>query len=265
MPISDAGMIGAQTGSDLLTTFANYFLNRNTQREAFRENRAQSELAYQRDLDMWNRQSTWNRQMWDLQNEYNLPTNQMNRLRAAGLNPNLIYGNGAAGGQATAIQKAEMPKYQAARANYQARPLQVPNVIGMYQDVRMRNAQIDNVKEQANLARERILTESAMRADRVKGQAADLARKMVLARYASEFARLDAQNKQQLLENRRVDAAYRRAQTPGAEAGSQLKKEELKWMKDYGMRPGDPLQYRWLMRLFEQVFGTEAGTLFGGR
>lgn len=36
-----------------------------------------------------------NKQMWDLNNEYNLPTNQVERLKAAGLNPNLVYGNGA--------------------------------------------------------------------------------------------------------------------------------------------------------------------------
>ena len=33
--------------------------------------------------------------MWNLQNEYNSPTQQMQRLKAAGLNPHLVYGNGA--------------------------------------------------------------------------------------------------------------------------------------------------------------------------
>lgn len=32
--------------------------------------------------------------MWNLQNEYNTPLAQMDRLRAAGLNPNLVYGGG---------------------------------------------------------------------------------------------------------------------------------------------------------------------------
>jgi len=40
--------------------------------------------AYQRQLDFWNKQ-----------NDYNLPVNQMKRLEAAGLNPNLVYGSGA--------------------------------------------------------------------------------------------------------------------------------------------------------------------------
>lgn len=47
-----------------------------------RYNREQNEQAYQQNL-----------QMWHLQNAYNLPANQISRLKQAGLNPNLIYGN----------------------------------------------------------------------------------------------------------------------------------------------------------------------------
>lgn len=40
------------------------------------------------------KQNEYNIQMWNMQNEYNTPANQMKRYREAGLNPNLIYGNG---------------------------------------------------------------------------------------------------------------------------------------------------------------------------
>lgn len=43
---------------------------------------AEAEKAYQRNLDMWNKQ-----------NAYNSPASQMARLEAAGLNPNLAYGS----------------------------------------------------------------------------------------------------------------------------------------------------------------------------
>lgn len=36
----------------------------------------------------------WQEEMWNKQNLYNLPKNQMARLQAAGLNPNLVYGSG---------------------------------------------------------------------------------------------------------------------------------------------------------------------------
>lgn len=39
----------------------------------------------------------WNLAMWNLQNEYNDPSAQMARLKAAGLNPNLMYGKGTVG------------------------------------------------------------------------------------------------------------------------------------------------------------------------
>ena len=44
----------------------------------------QNELDRQFQLDMWNRT-----------NDYNSPLKQMERLKAGGLNPNLVYGNGA--------------------------------------------------------------------------------------------------------------------------------------------------------------------------
>lgn len=46
-----------------------------------------AKYAYDRNVDMWH-----------MQNAYNLPSAQMERLRAAGLNPNLVYGNGSVTG-----------------------------------------------------------------------------------------------------------------------------------------------------------------------
>lgn len=42
-------------------------------------------------------QNQYNIDMWEMQNEYNSPTAQMSRLRDAGLNPNLAYGNVSTG------------------------------------------------------------------------------------------------------------------------------------------------------------------------
>ena len=62
----------------------------------------ENEKAYQRSLKMWN-----------LQNEYNSPTQQMARIRAAGLNPNLVYGNGVAGNSAGSTPQYEPAKFNA--------------------------------------------------------------------------------------------------------------------------------------------------------
>lgn len=66
-----------------------------------RTNKANLKLAeyqYSKALEMWNRQ-----------NEYNLPKNQMSRLTDAGLNPNLVYGNGTVQG----LTSAPAPQYHA--------------------------------------------------------------------------------------------------------------------------------------------------------
>lgn len=51
-----------------------------------RQNMKMAEYAYQKELEQWNRQ-----------NEYNKPINQMARFKEAGLNPNLMYGQGTPG------------------------------------------------------------------------------------------------------------------------------------------------------------------------
>tara|TARA_B100000073_G_scaffold247425_1_gene207788 strand:+ start:222 stop:935 length:714 start_codon:yes stop_codon:yes gene_type:complete len=43
-----------------------------------------------------------NIKLWEMQNQYNLPANQMQRLKDAGLNPNLIYGSSPAGASGAA-------------------------------------------------------------------------------------------------------------------------------------------------------------------
>ncbi len=57
----------------------------------------------------WNQQKDMTWEMWHANNDYNSPKSQMQRLEEAGLNPNLVYGNGGVTHQAT---MATTPKYQ---------------------------------------------------------------------------------------------------------------------------------------------------------
>lgn len=101
-----------------------------------------SEFAYSKDLEMWNKG-----------NEYNSPEAQMLRLRGAGLNPNMVYGNGAVGNSA-----GQLPKYNAPTQEFNYAPdtalasagQTLPDMLGRFQDFQMRQAQIDNVKAQTN-------------------------------------------------------------------------------------------------------------------
>lgn len=62
-------------------------------------------------------QQEYNKQLWDWQNAYNTPQAQMERLQAAGLNPRLIYGPGAASGSnAGPIAPTDVPTRKATGA-----------------------------------------------------------------------------------------------------------------------------------------------------
>lgn len=106
--------------------------------DTFRHQKQMAEYQYSKDLEMWERA-----------NRYNEPTQQMQRLRDAGLNPAMIYGSG--GAKTTAA--SQLPKYQAPRPDYSARqsPLEFMSALSIYQDVQMKNEQIDILKEQKKI------------------------------------------------------------------------------------------------------------------
>lgn len=78
-----------------------------------------------------------NLMMWDIQNRYNHPKAQMQRYREAGLNPNLIYGQGTAG------NAEQVPKYMA--NEYRMSMPDVLGMIGQYQNIKVQQEQQKNI------------------------------------------------------------------------------------------------------------------------
>lgn len=97
-------------------------------------NKELSKYAYQKDLEQWHRA-----------NEYANPSNQMKRLKSAGLNPHLVYGSGSVTGNTGAT----LPKYNVPKAEYNYKPVQanVGGAIDAYQNTRLIQAQVDNVRQ----------------------------------------------------------------------------------------------------------------------
>ena len=93
---------------------------------------------------------------WNMQNEYNHPKAQMQRLQEAGLNPNLVYGEGTSGatGQADQIGRPDKPEF--------GNPL---SEIVTYQNLKARSAQTDLLEAQvtAEFERARLLANQADR------------------------------------------------------------------------------------------------------
>lgn len=75
--------------------------NRQFQREINREN-----AAFQR--EMYSRSLADNLAQWNRSNEYNSPLSQMQRLKSAGLNPDLIYSGGAVGNSSDSFSTSPM-------------------------------------------------------------------------------------------------------------------------------------------------------------
>lgn len=94
---------------------------------------------------MYDKQFANNVKFWNMQNEYNAPAQQMARFKAAGLNPNLIYGQGNAGNAGPIstpdIQSVNYKAPQVSGAN----PLAVLNAVA---DLKIKAAQADNLKAQ---------------------------------------------------------------------------------------------------------------------
>ena len=115
----------------------------------------ENEKAYQRSLKMWN-----------LQNEYNSPTQQMARIRAAGLNPNLVYGNGVTGNSAGSTPQYEPAKFNAPTMQaYRGWNLGISDATSQYLAYRTVKAQVDNMEAQNSLIRQQTATEATKQAN----------------------------------------------------------------------------------------------------
>lgn len=86
MPIGAAGVAAITAAGGLAMSGVNAASTGRTNRKTRKWNE-----------HMYSKQYADNIALWNMQNEYNSPEQQMARLKKAGLNPNLVYGDGNAG------------------------------------------------------------------------------------------------------------------------------------------------------------------------
>lgn len=80
---------------------------------------------------------------YNMQNEYNSPQAQMERLRKAGLNPNLVYKNGATQ-EAAPVRSTNMDAWNPKAPEFEFSG--IGNSMQQFMDIRLKEAQIDNLK-----------------------------------------------------------------------------------------------------------------------
>lgn len=133
-PVTASALIGA--GSQLSGGLFGYI----GQKRQNKHNLQLAKDARQHDVNMWN-----------MQNQYNTPSMQMQRLTEAGLNPHLMYGQGNTGNASTP-QKAPVPEVQNELSSLSQ--MSLAPVLSMYQDWRVKNAQIENLNANADATRQ---------------------------------------------------------------------------------------------------------------
>lgn len=107
-------------------------------------------------------QNEWNLQQWNRQNEYNDPSNQVARLKAAGINPYALYGS--AGGSVPASQltsapahpaavaQMQAPRYEAYHEDISAKANAINGMLGQMANARLVNAQVDKLGNDVSIA-----------------------------------------------------------------------------------------------------------------
>lgn len=220
------------------------------------------------------RQNEFNKEMWALDNAYNSPAAQMERLRAAGLNPNLVYGNGSA------VNTSKGPVRSDDYLKVPSPTGDLGSILGdslaTFQDVRMKEAQIDNIQAQTDNTNARTTTEGANTVlKRVLGEdkSWDVRMKSDLYPYnitmRDEEARQASIKTDQMLTQlltmksdeaaRRLDVEYKRAGLTTQQIQQEREKAELlfrqmsnDWMK-LGVTTGDNPILRVVVRMMNEA------------
>lgn len=131
--------MAAQAGAQLLGTGINAMAQSNINKKTQKWN--EKIMAQQRQQSLAD---------WTMQNEYNSPKAQMQRLKMAGLNPNLVYGKGA-DNIASPIRSTDVKSWnpQAPQVD-----LNMASTLGQYLNFKTQKVQTDNLLAQNEVIRQ---------------------------------------------------------------------------------------------------------------
>lgn len=177
--------------------------------------------------------------MWKMANEYNLPQAQMERLREAGLNPNLVYGSGNVTATTSNVPKAHRATVDSVLKNYQDPTPQVLSALGAYTDLKKQNAMVDNVNSATWLNHQKASNES------LKGYiyAIDKSQKFLDYEKQKELYETSVEYQKQNLEREILENERR-----------SLDLEMEKALKPYMATSRDELWQRMLMKAFRELY-----------
>lgn len=151
---------------------------------------------------MLQKQMDYNTEMWNKENEYNSASSQVQRLRDAGLNPNLMMDGGSAGsaGSVGGVNPPTATPVQMQPYDFSGLGSAFQNAVALAEQRRVNDAQIDHVMADAQLKRTQQMTAimDAIANQKNKNAQSKLfealestERQMLGANYAESLARTD--------------------------------------------------------------------------
>lgn len=262
-----------ELGAALLGTGLNAWLQNNANEQNIAAQKAINQANIDTSWAMARQNRQWSLEDYDRMNKYNSPQQQMQRLREAGLNPNLVYGSGGASTTAAAIRGSEPhpPSLQAARVAPISTDL--PQIAQGFMSMKKLGAETDNLKLQNDLLRkEGLLKNIRIANEATAGEQSkfnlQMARElkdtsMLRARQETELQAMNLKLQPQQFELQKksalADMLLKYAQTEHqrkvihlAEQEGVLKQYEMQ-LNELGLSKHDWLPARWFMQVLKQI------------
>ncbi|KAA6326486.1 hypothetical protein EZS27_024411 [termite gut metagenome] len=224
--------------------------------------------ANKTNLELAKAQREFDQLMWEQNNEYNLPANQMARLEAAGLNKNLIYG------KITDNVAAPAPQGETGHVDaFKGHNLGLNEGVATFLQSRMQGAVLENMLEQNKNLREQngliqsqtavqnqAAVESGLRqagmlsANKSSAVAANYAEK--LAEQSYQVGQLNMLHVAKDIESKSVGIDVSRQQLVNMMTQNQLQQFEL-GLRKFGISQNDPIPVRLAAALARNLFGDD--------
>lgn len=207
MPTGDAILAGsmAATGS-LMDAFQTGQMNKKSRQFA---------------EQMYNVQKADNLAFWNMQNEYNSPASQMERFKAAGLNPNLIYGQQNTAGP---ISSPDIQKPQFDTPNVGVAIPSALSAIDLVTNLELKQAQTDNVRAQNDVIKQ----QAVLLGSQISGTEASTKRKLLDYNLENQLFETNVDARKEALRQMRnnIDISTRRDLREAVQQSSNLKEAE---------------------------------------
>lgn len=203
-----------------------------------------------RNRQMMNYELKQNKKMFDYQNAYNTPKNQINRLKEAGLNPALMYGQGTTG---NSIGSAPQTRYTPDESFDSSSLIQ-----GVTQGAQMllQKQQVNNLKAQQQETESRTLLNTIDAT--VKGGTKEEAKGLI--KYQLENLKSDNKNKLQNLANSKVtndilnkDLSKKQIEIENAQIEKALNQSDLDYVLKSGLSRQEPALIKLIWRAAQKV------------